>query len=244
MDENRKIDLRPLTARSVVLSTLLGAHPPELPVRALVHVGELFGIAPGTLRVALSRLVAAGDLTTTDGAYRLTGRLLDRQRRQDESRSPPTRPWRGRWEIAVVTADRRNATERAALRAAMGALRLAELREGVWVRPANLERDISPVVAEQCTLAEGDIHRDPSALAASLWDLDAWNADTDSLLGAMTEAATPADEVTVAAAMARHLLDDPLLPSELVPQDWHGPALRAAYDRFGAEFRELLVAAV
>ncbi|MDQ3757078.1 MAG: PaaX domain-containing protein, C- domain protein, partial [Actinomycetota bacterium] len=47
-------DDRPLTARSVLLSTLLGAHPPELPVQVLVRSGELFGMAEGTVRVALS----------------------------------------------------------------------------------------------------------------------------------------------------------------------------------------------
>ena len=34
------MELRPLTARSVVLSTLLGSHPPRLPARYLVRVGD------------------------------------------------------------------------------------------------------------------------------------------------------------------------------------------------------------
>ena len=37
--------VRPLTARSVVLSLLLGAHPPRLPVRDIVDAGEAFGIS-------------------------------------------------------------------------------------------------------------------------------------------------------------------------------------------------------
>ncbi len=245
MRQDRKVSRpRPLTARSVVLSTLLGSHPPELPVGSLVRVGALFGIAEGTVRVALSRLAATGDVTASDGAYRLSGRLLDRQRRQDESRSPRTRAWRGRWEIALVTADRRSANKRATLRAAMAQLRLAELREGVWLRPANLPRDVSPIVAGQCTLADGRIHGDPAALAASLWDLNAWADTARSLLSLMTAAATPADRFTVAAAMARHMLGDPLLPAELVPEGWPGPALRAAYAAFGVELRDLLVAAM
>src|SRR5262245_51564192 len=130
------LGLRPLKARSVVLSTLLGHHPPQLPVRALVEAGALFGIAEGTVRVALSRMVAAGDLEPGDGAYRLSRRLLERQARQDASLHPRTRPWDGSWEIAVVTADRRHAADRTALRQTMTALRLAELREGTWLRPA------------------------------------------------------------------------------------------------------------
>ncbi|TMR26179.1 hypothetical protein ETD96_41735, partial [Actinomadura geliboluensis] len=54
-------DIRPLTARSVVLSTLLGVHPPRLPARHLVRVGDLFGIAEGTIRVCLLYTSDAAD---------------------------------------------------------------------------------------------------------------------------------------------------------------------------------------
>jgi phenylacetic acid degradation operon negative regulatory protein len=35
--------------------------------------------------------------------------------------------------------------------------------------------------------------------------------------------------------MVRHLLTDPVLPSELLPDDWPGAALRSAYRDFAAE---------
>ena len=55
--------ITPLTARSVALSTLLGYHPPALPISALVKVGELLGIADRATRVALTRMVKDGDVT-------------------------------------------------------------------------------------------------------------------------------------------------------------------------------------
>ncbi|MFP8945047.1 PaaX family transcriptional regulator C-terminal domain-containing protein [Streptomyces fenghuangensis] len=243
-DGARELALRPLTARSIVLSTLLGHHPPALPARALVRVGELFGIAEGTVRVALSRMVAAGDLAqTADGAYGLTARLLERQARQDDSRAPRTRKWRGEWEIAVVTAERRDAADRSALRQAMAALRLAELREGTWLRPANLLRPRPPVVTEQCTLLTGAPDGDPAELAAALWDLDGWAARARALAAtadAAAEAGDPARRFTVSAAVLRHLLADPLLPAALLPGDWPGAALRARYDAFEADLRAVL----
>ncbi|UKY53883.1 PaaX family transcriptional regulator C-terminal domain-containing protein [Streptomyces inhibens] len=233
--------LRPLTARSIVLSTLLGHHPPRLPARALVRVGELFGIAEGTVRVALSRMVAAGDLRQAAGSYALTSRLLARQTRQDESRSPRTRPWGGEWEIAVVaTSERRPATERTALRQAMAALRLAELREGSWLRPANLDRSRPAVVTEQCTWFTGTPDDDPAALAGRLWDLDGWAARARDLMAALHGADTLADRFTIAAAALRHLLSDPLLPAELLPRDWPGGQLRLEYAAFETELRDLL----
>src|ERR1700730_5922676 len=88
-----------LTARSVALSTLLGYHPPALPISALVKVGELFGIADRATRVALTRMVKDGDVTVDNGVYGLSERLLRRQAEQDLLTSPPTRRWTGggRW---------------------------------------------------------------------------------------------------------------------------------------------------
>ncbi|MFE1175692.1 PaaX family transcriptional regulator C-terminal domain-containing protein [Streptomyces sp. NPDC058773] len=233
--------LRPLTARSIVLSTLLGHHPPRLPARALVRVGELFGIAEGTVRVALSRMVAAGDLRQTDGSYALTARLLARQARQDESRSARTRSWSGDWEIAVVTTpERRPAAERTALRQAMATLRLAELREGNWLRPANLDRPRPAVVTDQCSWFTATPDDDPAALAGRLWDLPGWATRARALSAALDRPATHANRFTVAAAALRHLLADPLLPAELLPESWPGGQLRHDYAEFETELRELL----
>ena len=35
--------------------------------------------------------------------------------------------------------------------------------------------------------------------------------------------------------MVRHLLTDPVLPDELLPDDWPGDALRKSYMQFAAE---------
>jgi phenylacetic acid degradation operon negative regulatory protein len=227
-----------LSARSALLSALLGSHPPELAARQLVRIGGLFGIAEGTVRVALSRMVAAGDLVPADGRYRLSERLVERQARQDESRDPHTRPWTGAWEIAVVTAERRVPSERAALRHAMGALRLAELREGTWTRPANLSRAWPQTVLAQCTLFDGRPHADPTPL---LWDLDGWAARARRLERDLSCTRDLADGFLVSADVLRHLLRDPLLPAELLPADWPGAGLRARYNAFDRDYREVLM---
>ena len=134
--------LRPLSARSVVLSLLLGAHPAELSAAALVRAGDLFEVPETTLRAALSRMVAAGDLVRDGSTYRLSERLLERQRRQDAALDAETTAWDGTWEQVVITSSGRSAQDRAELRATLASLRLAELREGVWLRPANLARPL------------------------------------------------------------------------------------------------------
>ena len=215
--------IQPLTARSVILSTLLGYHPPELPVSALVRVAGLFGIAEGTTRAALSRLLAAGDIVADGGTYRLTDRLVRRQLRQDDSASPRLRPWTGRWEMAVVTASARPLSDRVALRHSMLDLRLAPLREGVWLRPDNLARPVDGVVADQCTLFPCD-YPEPGVLAQRLWDLPGWAATARQLTASLSQTTDLRDGFMLIAGVVHHLRLDPCLPPALLPPGWPGSA--------------------
>jgi phenylacetic acid degradation operon negative regulatory protein len=227
--------IQPLTARNIVLSTLLGYHPPELPIRALVRVGALFGIADRAVRTAVSRMVSSGDLTASDGVYGLTRRLIDRQARQEASLSPVTTEWDGTWEIAIVTSPPRPLGDRVALRRSMGQLRFAELREGVWTRPANLERDHDDVVNDQCTVFRGH-YDDDATLVESLWNLRAWATEARRL-GNVIHGVTDLQSGWLASAeVIRHLLVDPCLPPPLVPDDWPGDELRQRYTDFIATF--------
>src|ERR1700739_2552562 len=105
-----------MTARSVVLSVLLGAHPAWASASELIRLTADFGIKESTLRVALTRMVSAGDLVRSADGYRLADRLLARQRRQDDAMRPQLRPWRGDWTTLIVTSIGTDARTRAALR--------------------------------------------------------------------------------------------------------------------------------
>lgn len=232
-------DLKPLPARSVVLSLLLGSHPDRMSPAELTRAGEHFGIPASTLRVALSRAVAAGDLRREDGDYVLGERLVARQHRQDEGVEDAETAWDGTWELAVVVVSGRSGSERAALRDQLAGARLAELREGVWTRPANLRR--APPYAGDPVLESFRARPDddPVRLARELWDLSGWAADGRALLGRLARTTTPPLRLAVAAHVVRHLTADPLLPRELLPADWPGAELRTAYADYQAELRSL-----
>lgn len=228
--------VRPLTARSVVLSLLLGAHPPRLPVRDIVEAGEQFGISAATVRVALTRLVQAGDLVADQAVYALSPRHLERQQAQDAEMNPVRLPWNGDWETIVVTSTGRDAADRAELRRRLTARRLVMLREGVWMRPDNLPRADA---AEPGTVRLRSTSDDPVALAGRLWDLHAWAATGRELLDATAGGASFADRFTGAAALVRHLRTDPALPDALLPEDWPAAAMRAGYEVFRTEIKRL-----
>ena len=246
---------RPLSARSVLATALLGADQPHLTVGELVAMASLFGISDGAARTCLWRMVSNGELTGDDGTYTLAGALLERRQRVDEaSRIDDTAAaaWDGTWELAVVSLERRSAADRLALRKAATALHLAELREGVWIRPDNLDPDRLPtlraVLDRQCVHFHGAATDIPTETVKSLFNLDDWVKDSRSFTRAMCDEidteAVGADDFTyqfaLSVAVVRHLQLDPLLPAELIPRDWPGHDLRNTYRRFDEVFKKRL----
>ena len=132
------------------------------------------------------------------------------------------------------------------------ALHLAELREGVWIRPDNLDPQRLPasraILDRQCTHfhnAATDITADKMP---SLFALDAWMADARVLTEAMDvelkrdmrDDSTDSIryEFALSIAVVRHLQLDPMLPDELTPEQWPGHTLRSAYRRFDGAFKQ------
>lgn len=240
--------MSPLTTRSIVLSLLLGSHPPQLPVASLVEFCALFDIAGGTVRTTLSRMVERGELVVDDAVYRLSGRLLDRQADQDVGRARRTVEWHDDWWIVIVTAERRSVADRRAFRSRAVGAKLGELRADLWMRPADLAvpTDLAGVVITRGPL----LGADDVQMARSLWDLAAIDehsrALTDALDGAgrMLAAAGPQGLPpafgTLAAAL-RHLRVEPQLPERLHPPA-AGDALRERYRDVERAFRRELQA--
>lgn len=240
-------ELRPLSPRSIVLSVLLGSHPPSMPVGRLLAFTSLFGITDGTARTALSRMVAAGELANDDGTYRLSGRLLERQTQQDVGRAGPPPVWDGTWWFVAVTTDRRSIAVRRDFRARAAGARLGEMRPDTWLRPANIEvpLDLPDVVLTRGPLLAGD----EAALVARLWPLDHLEREatrhverleaTAAMLVADDRDQALADSFVTLAAAQRFLRSEPQLPESLSPGRAAGD-LRTRYAVVVDEFQRRL----
>lgn len=245
---------RPLSARSVLASALLGSDQGRLTVAELVAVASLFGISAGAARTCLWRMVSNGELVGDSGSYALAGRLLERRERVDEASridDPAAHRWDGTWELAVVALERRSAADRLELRKAATALHLAELREGVWIRPDNLDPQRFPtlraVLDQQCTHFHGAATDITADKVRSLFSLGEWADDARALIEAMNArlATSKRDDSTesftyefaLSIAVVRHLQLDPLLPVELIGDHWPGHPLRSTYHRFDDAFK-------
>ena len=139
--------------------------------------------------------------------------------------------------MLIVTSIGTDARSRAALRTTLHHKRFGELREGVWMRPDNLELDLDAEVRARVRIVQA---RDdaPAELAGQLWDLPSWARTGQRFLAEMAGATDVPARFVLAAAIVRHVLTDPVLPDELLPADWPGTRLRAAYNDFAAELVE------
>ena len=228
--------LAPLSPRSIVLSVLLGSHPPQMPVGHILEFTSLFDLADGTVRTALSRMVTAGELVNDDGTYRLVGRLVERQVQQDVGRNHPPAAWDRDWWTVAVLPERRTMLGRRAFRAwAIGA-RLGELRPDLWLRPANIDIPLDPpdALVTRGPLITGDERH----LVSQLWDLHDLEHRSAGHLCGLDDAAfrlddpdnhSLADAFVALAGAQQFLRIEPQLPAQLTSD----ASIRAVRDLYG-----------
>ena len=182
-------------ARGFVLDLLSTLRRGAMPVRALVESAALFGIAEGSVRVALTRLLGEGLVERDDpGLYRLGAAAAPVQRRVAAWRDLDAglRPWSGGWlgvfdaraPLAAPRAGRSAPPSRAAQRRSDRALRLLGFRSlarGLAVRPDNLAGGVARVREELTALGLaagsvvcelGGLDAVTEARARALWDAD------------------------------------------------------------------------
>lgn len=128
------------TPRSVVLNAVRVSPRRSISIRQLLKIGELFAFNANAVRVAVTRLVADGQLENDErGLYRLGSAAAETQAHVESWRlgEARVRPWKGDWLAVVLPRKPERSTRRASLRA-LSRLGLREGLPGLWIRPDNL----------------------------------------------------------------------------------------------------------
>ena len=246
--------MRQPTPRSLIVDLLSTLRHGSMPVAALCQAGALFGIAEGSVRVALHRLQAEGRVESDErGQYRLAAapvqsvvagwRDLDRR----------TRAWSGRW--IAVHGDM--ARRRARIDPGARALRLfgfEPLAPHLHVRPANLREGTAGVrkaleelgLPAAALVAElGELDPATDARARSLWDgvalVRRYRAarreieESSARLPGLPEAEAMVESFRLGGRVLQQLVLDPLLPAPLVDERERRALVESmrAYDRLG-----------
>lgn len=248
------------TAKSLIIDLLSSLRGQAMPVRALVAAGEVFGISPESIRVALVRLRGRGTIASDQrGEYRLADAAQAVQAHVAGWTRTEERlvPWRGGW-IGVHTAglvrDDRAAARRRGR--ALEFLGLRALAPHLFVRPDNLRGGVDGVRGELLALG-----LDPAALVFAIAGLDAaaasqaralWDGarlcrDYRATAAGLTRSRARLGGLPLRDAMVesfvlggqaiRQLALDPLLPEPIVAAGERAALVAALrdYDRAGRE---------
>ncbi len=228
----------------------MGLSPPKLPSAMIVKTTELFKISEGTTRTALSRMLKNKELKMIGSSYEIAStKHLQRQLRQVESLRPKYKKWDDKnWILAIVVQSNRNPADRALLRENLKYHKYAELKEGVWLRPDNLEENY---IKNHRHLSWFNTvpEEDPNYLVNKLFKLKAWNQTTLVLIDRMNslsgnlrngDVTKLKDSFILMAKVLRHVQNDPLLPEELLFESWSGVELRETYFEFDKLFRQVM----
>ncbi|HVH19923.1 MAG TPA: PaaX family transcriptional regulator [Myxococcota bacterium] len=246
------------TPRSLVLDLLSTLSTGStMPVAALLEAAALFDLAPGAIRVALARLLAAGRIERDErGRYRLGAAAAPVQSvvrgwRGLEGRSMP---WDGTWWAVHDTGVGRRGPQARRHERALRLLGFRRLRPGLAVRPANLREGCAALREELqalglspralvCALRELDSETD--AKARALYDAPALRAAyrrtfaeleaSSARLASLDPADAMRESFVVGGRAIQHLAQDPVLPPEIFDPRERDALARAMrdYDRRG-----------
>ncbi len=208
----------------------------------VLDAAEAVAVPAAAIRVALGRMVQAGEIERSGrgraGTAELTPagrRRLQRDRTalglafaQDDGRAP----WDGRWRLIAVSATEANRSVRDALRRRLLDLGAARVSTGLYLSPHDLAdhlvlpndtsgRDRLVLATAETIEVRGT--SDAATLTEMLWPRAPIVAAYDALDAALDAAATqtgPTARLLLADALEHAMRDDPLVPPELRGADW------------------------
>jgi phenylacetic acid degradation operon negative regulatory protein len=228
----------------------VGRDQAAVPGPVLIAVLSDLGLSESAARAAILRLRRHGWLSSDRHGrqtyYAPTATIHARQQRFQEHFTTASPPWAGAFHGLIYEVPERQRAYRDRLRRCARLLGYASLRGGLLIAPTDGFLELQSLLSEppseahllpaRIELAPADARR----LAHRLWALDAladyYRARVVAVRDAINDAASnpPAGPQALQAfAAATHpiyeaISRDPLLPSELLPDDWPGAELGAA----------------
>lgn len=240
----------------LVLGLLAAAKGRTLETSTLAKAGDLFGFAPGTIRVTLTRLRQRGSIEALErGVYRLAARsaALQKEVAGWRNREDLLVDWSGGW-IAVSTAGWSRSDRTATRRQTriLDRLGYATAAPGLEIRPDNrlgsiaqARDDLADQLPQAPVLLATDLPKRCVDAAVAKWNPRALERTYAGLIDELDRATAAVGDMPAGPAAAtvfdvgdraiRAIVADPLLPAALVDADQRGRLIQTMrdFDRLG-----------
>ncbi len=169
-------------------------------------------------------------------------------------RKPDWSGWSDDWYGAAFSLPSLRERERYGIRKKLSAYRFAMLYPGFWIRPYNISETeklgIGAVfLSDACTLISFKFHQKPDiSRISSIWKLSVVLKDFTGMASLLMEKMACIDDyspeealfekITVGNNVVKTLFKDPLLPEELLPDNWPGDKLRILFRKWDKRVTE------
>jgi len=220
-------------------------------VASLIDLVFPLGFSPNAIRLGLSRMARQGMFAIKKSGrlsyYSLSAKGV-RWMEQGRVRAfeVKRRKWDGRWRFVVYNIPETMRDLRDKLRCKLQSLGYANMSTSFWISPYDLEVELHRYMAERSLLdyvetftADYTGQRRNKKLAARIWHIDALTKQYrtfvrkyEKLISAYKRSAKSGIPMDLADCFARRFcmtaeyvalrLADPMLPSELLPENWEG----------------------
>ena len=248
--------LRP-KAKSLIVTVYgdsIAHHGGNAWLGSVISLVEPLGLNERIVRTSVFRLSKEEWLVSSQLGRRSYYRLTESGRRRFEAAfdriyRPTTRPWDGRWTLAIASAAMPSGEEREALRRDLGWLGFGQLAPGVKIHPDPDDEALrllsaeSPAARNMVVMRAETLPMTPpeslNDIIQSCWDLGKLAADYTEFLDTFRpvwQVLKDDDDLDpqlcfVVRTLLMHgyrraLLRDPMLPDELLGADWPGTAAR------------------
>lgn len=237
-------------AAQITPRTLVEAFLPlvdEVSLAEVYDAANLAGLDDQPVRLAIRRLIAAGDAVQRGrgraGELRLTDEGRGRLQRDRQSlalafaQDAGEAAWDGRWHLVAVSAPESDRRIRDGLRRELIGLGAVAVSTGLYVGPHDLREVLPAEIAPYITTAAtSDLSvqgvRDPLVIAETLWPqapiIDAYAHLDETLQRDAGDETLPnvVAQLVLAEALERAMRHDPLVPLELRSRPWHPSGVR------------------
>ncbi len=250
--------MRRPTAKSLTLDLLSSLRGEAMPVSALVAAARLFRIDENALRVAIARLLGAGQIVRDErGSYRLgeAAHAIDQRVLGWRAAELRVAKWPGGWwMVRTGTLPPARSLERRHRERALALLGFAVFAPGIALRPDNLRASLEELRAELRELGlerdalvalVSELDAESEARARGLWKREAFAAlyrrslseleASEARLAALPEQRAMVESFLLGGRVIREFVLDPLLPEPLAPEAERRALAQAMrrYDRVG-----------
>ena len=243
-----------IAPRTVVEAFL--PHEGDVSLSEVYDAANLAGLDDQPVRLAIRRLVAAGDIVTHGrgrrGAMSLTDAGRERLLHDRQSlalafaQDAGSARWDGRWRLIAVSVPESHRAVRDTVRTQLLERGAAVASTGLYVSPHDLVRSLPRGASHYlttATTADVCVHgvRDPLRIAETLWPsapIVAAYRHIEEVLDDDADRPEVVRALMLAEALERAMRDDPLLPLELRRGPWAPTAIRGRWARRWDTLRE------